>query len=245
MDFKTVYRLIIKEEFVGENHNDRFFDNASFISQKEFLTIAETHFYEKELSYNVYSNFHKLFFILLSNDSFDNHKNNLSCIETLIKLLPFLNDSPIEKTNLFICLNRYNLSYDKYSIIPNKKFKYTLRSYVVFNLVFVNKFILDLSQQNLIKDLDNHDIERNSLNILKNFNNNKIRSFLTNIHYSLNPASVENLPLNKINEILLKNSYIFNYFDLKKSFLIHFSDKKLENNNFAFESLYDEEYLDC
>lgn len=206
--FCEVYQLIYKEEYNA--HSSTPSDPNLRIKKYELSEIALSHFYENDEKTNNFLNIHRDFFELFPSKLCSNGETEIPCYIVIFFLLPFLKDNNNDKINYFNYVTSHKVTCDNTNI-NNIEFIEVLKEYLKINLSYVTSVMSSI----IVKYTEYKD-KVELLEKLKKIceDQNKLNLFVdAEFPIKTNGEILETMETLKI------NSFIFNFFELRSSYL--------------------------
>jgi hypothetical protein len=209
--FSDAYRFVYNEDYNPQTTSPS--DPNKRIKKYELTEIAANHFYENDEKTNVYLLIHKDFFELISSKLCLNGESEIPCYIVLFLLLPFLKDSNNEKMTYFNYITSHKITCENTNI-NNIDFIEVLKEYLRINLSYITSVMSSI----IVKNTEFKD-KVEPLEKLRKIceDQNKLNLFVdSEFPIKTNGERLETM------ETLRINSFIFNFYELRSSYLDRF-----------------------
>ncbi len=206
--FSDVHQLLFNEEYNPQNTTPS--DPNKRIKKYEFSEIAGNHFYENDEKTNIYLTIHKDFFELISSKLCPNGETEIPCYIIIFLLFPFLKDSNSEKMTYFNYITSHKITCENTNI-NNIEFIEVLKEYLRINLSYITSVMSSI----IVKNTEYKD-KVEPLEKLRKIceDQNKLNLFVdAEFPIKTNGERLETM------ETLRINSFIFNFYELRSSYL--------------------------
>jgi|LauGreDrversion4_2_1035121.scaffolds.fasta_scaffold199797_3 hypothetical protein len=206
--FSEVHQLLYNELYNPQIITPS--DPTKKIKKYELSEIAANHFYENDEKTNIYLSFHKDFFELISSKLCPNGETEIPCYFIIFLLLPFLKDSNSDKMTYFNYITSHKITCENTNI-NNIEFIEVLKEYLRINLSYLTSVMSSI----IVKNTEYKD-KVESLEKLRKIceDQNKLNLFVdAEFPIKTNGERLETM------ETLRINSFIFNFYELRSSYL--------------------------